>query len=45
MRKPRSFNRILAAALAATPLLAAAAAGEFSFVTGEVSLTRRTGSA
>jgi hypothetical protein len=41
---PRApFNRILAAALAATPLLAGAAAGEFSFVTGEVTLIKTNG--
>ena len=40
-RKP--MNRILAAALAAAPLLAGAAAGEFSFVTGEVTLTKANG--
>jgi hypothetical protein len=38
-----TFNRILAAALAATPLFAAAAAGEFSFVTGEVTLVKANG--
>src|SRR3982750_1451789 len=43
MRKNQSFNRILAAALAATPLLAGAASGEFAFVTGEVTLTKANG--
>jgi hypothetical protein len=38
-----SFNRILAAALAATPLFAGAAAGEFTFVTGEVTLVKANG--
>jgi hypothetical protein len=36
-------NRLLLAALAATPLWAAAASGEFTFVTGEVSLTKANG--
>ena len=40
-RKP--MNRTLAAALAAIPMLAGAAAGEFSFVTGEVTLTKPNG--
>ena len=40
-RKP--MNRILAAAMAAIPMLAGAAAGEFSFVTGEVALTKANG--
>ena len=39
----RPMNRILAAALAAVPLLAGAAAGEFSFVTGEVTLVKANG--
>ena len=39
----KPLNRILAAALAATPLLAGAAAGEFSFVTGEVTLVKANG--
>ena len=38
-----SVNRLLLAALAATPLWAAAASGEFTFVTGEVSLTKANG--
>src|SRR2546423_5252401 len=42
MTKP-AFNRILAAALAAVPLVAAAAAGEFSFVIGEVTLVKANG--
>src|SRR3982750_4797903 len=37
------MNRILAAALAALPLVAGAAAGEFSFVTGEVTLVKANG--
>ena len=37
------MGRILAAALALAPLLAGAAAGEFSFVTGEVTLTKPNG--
>ncbi|HEY4998333.1 MAG TPA: FecR domain-containing protein, partial [Usitatibacter sp.] len=36
-------NRLLLAALAATPLLAAAASGQFTFVTGEVSLQKANG--
>ncbi len=36
-------NRLLIAALAATPLWAVAASGEFTFVTGEVSLTKSNG--
>ena len=36
-------NRMLLAALAATPLWAGAASGEFTFVTGEVSLTKSNG--
>ncbi len=36
-------NRLLIAALAATPLWAAAASGEFTFVTGEVGLTKANG--
>jgi len=43
-RSPRnSVNRLLLAALAATPLWAGAASGEFTFVTGEVSLTKSNG--
>src|SRR5258706_8112785 len=38
-----SVNRMLLAALAATPLWAGAASGEFTFVTGEVSLTKANG--
>ena len=41
-RLPRA-NRVLLAALACTPLFAAAAAGEFTFVVGEVSLTKSNG--
>src|SRR5438270_6730885 len=37
------MNRMLAAALAATPLFAGAAAGEFTFVTGEVTLIKASG--
>ncbi|HUQ28548.1 MAG TPA: FecR domain-containing protein [Usitatibacter sp.] len=40
-RKP--LVRMLAAMLAATPLIAGAAAGEFSFVTGEVTLIKANG--
>src|SRR5688572_3801914 len=36
-------NRLLAAAVAAIPLMAAAASGEFTFVVGEVSLTKANG--
>jgi hypothetical protein len=36
-------NRLLVAALAATPLMAGAASGEFTFVVGEVSLTKAGG--
>src|SRR5258708_19007740 len=36
-------NRLLIAALAATPLWAVAESGEFTFVTGEVSLTKSNG--
>ncbi len=45
MRSParKSVNRLLAAALAAMPFLAGAASGEFTFVTGEVSLTKANG--
>jgi len=45
MRKiaPKPLNRILAAALALVPLLAGAAAGEFAFVTGEVTLVKANG--
>jgi hypothetical protein len=39
----KSTRRILAAALALAPLAAGAAAGEFSFVTGEVTLTKANG--
>ena len=38
-----SVNRLLLAALAATPLWAGAASGEFTFVTGEVGLTKSNG--
>src|SRR5258706_7934760 len=37
------MNRVLAAVLAAMPLLAGAAAGEFTFVIGEVTLVKSTG--
>src|SRR6476659_2264217 len=37
------LRRLLAAVLALAPLIAAAAAGEFSFVTGEVTLTKANG--
>jgi hypothetical protein len=45
MNRParNSVNRLLIAALAATPLWAAAASGEFTFVTGEVGLTKANG--
>ncbi|MGZ5088307.1 MAG: hypothetical protein ACXWGU_14480, partial [Usitatibacter sp.] len=44
MRNNRpSFNRLLAAAFAAVPLLASAAAGQFVFVTGEVTLVKANG--
>jgi len=43
MRTIQRFNRVLAAALAATPLIAGAASGEFAFVTGEVTLTKANG--
>ena len=45
MRKPirSKVNRLLVAALAATPLLAGAASGEFTFVVGDVSLTKANG--
>ena len=43
MTNHRKMNRILAALLAATPLFAGAAAGEFSFVTGEVTLIKANG--
>ena len=45
MTKPvrNSVNRLLVAALAAVPMLAGAASGEFSFVTGDVSLTKANG--
>jgi len=36
-------NRLLLAALAATPLMAGAASGEFTFVVGDVSLTKAGG--
>jgi FecR protein len=36
-------NRLLLAALAATPLMAAAASGEFTFVTGDVSVVKAGG--
>lgn len=36
-------NRLLLAALAATPMMACAASGEFTFVVGEVSLTKANG--
>ncbi|MGZ5083983.1 MAG: FecR family protein, partial [Usitatibacter sp.] len=38
-----NVNRLLVAALAATPMMAAAASGEFTFVTGEVSLAKANG--
>jgi hypothetical protein len=38
-----TVNRLLLAALAATPLVAAAASGEFTFVTGDVSLQKASG--
>ena len=41
--QPKSMNRILAAMLAAAPLIAGASAGEFSFVTGEVTLIKANG--
>src|SRR6185503_9573843 len=37
------MNRVLAAVLAARPLLACAAAGEFTFVIGEVTLVKSNG--
>ena len=43
MRTIQRFNRVLAAALAATPLIAGAASGEFAFVTGEVTLVKSNG--
>ena len=45
MRKTdrKTMGRILAAVLALAPLAAGAAAGEFSFVTGEVTLTKANG--
>ncbi len=45
MTKPvrNSVNRLLVAALAAVPMLAGAASGEFTFVTGDVSLTKANG--
>jgi FecR protein len=45
MKRParNKVNRLLLAALAATPLMAAAASGEFTFVTGEVSLQKANG--
>src|ERR1700694_418143 len=45
MTRPTRCNviRLLVAALAATPLIAGAAAGEFTFVIGEVSLTKANG--
>ena len=43
-RSPRSkMNRLLMAILAAAPLVAGAAAGEFTFVVGDVSLTKSNG--
>ena len=45
MKRParNHVNRLLLAALAATPLWAGAASGEFTFVTGEVSLVKANG--
>ena len=45
MKRParNTVNRLLLAALAATPLMAAAASGEFTFVTGDVSLQKANG--
>src|SRR5471032_2710468 len=45
MKRPacNKVNRLLLVALAATPLMAAAASGEFTFVTGEVSLQKASG--
>src|SRR5438128_6883739 len=45
MKRPTrsNVNRLLAAALAATPIFARAAAGEFTCVVGEVSLTKANG--
>jgi FecR protein len=45
MKRPsrNPVNRMLLAALAATPLWAGAASGEFTFVTGEVSLQKANG--
>src|SRR5882672_841387 len=40
---PQSLKRLAVLAAALAPLLAAAAAGEFTFVTGEVSLTKANG--
>jgi len=40
---PQRMNRVLAAVLAAVPLLAGAASGEFTFVTGEVTLVKPNG--
>ncbi|HUL95385.1 MAG TPA: FecR domain-containing protein [Usitatibacter sp.] len=45
MKRPvrNKVNRLLIAALAATPLLAGAASGEFTFVTGDVGLIKKAG--
>jgi hypothetical protein len=45
MKRParNQVNRLLLAALAATPLLAGAASGEFTFVVGDVSLAKANG--
>src|SRR5882672_11038635 len=45
MKRPvrSSVNRLLLAALAATPLMAGAASGEFTFVVGDVSLAKANG--
>jgi hypothetical protein len=45
MRQPvrSKVNRLLVAALAATPMMACAASGEFTFVVGDVSLTKPNG--
>jgi hypothetical protein len=39
----KTVNRLLMAALAAAPLMACAASGEFTFVTGDVTLTKANG--
>ena len=38
-----TLNRLIACTLTATPLIVAAAAGEFTFVTGDVTLTKAGG--